>query len=59
MNAYYDSSRASQEDPLETIKARTTSEMMIQSTFQGWDFDECWFIEEGQDYPILRWQMDS
>lgn len=59
VNAYFDSCRASQESPGDVIKPRTTSQMMMKSTFKGWDFDECWFIKEGQDYPILRWQMDS
>lgn len=33
---------------------KTTSEMMQQSTFSGWDFANVWKIDEGNDYPRLR-----
>jgi hypothetical protein len=33
---------------------KTTAEMMMQSTFIDWDFDEIWCIDEGNDYPKLR-----
>jgi len=35
---------------------RTTEEMMKQATYEarGWDFDNIWCIDEGNDYPKLR-----
>lgn len=33
---------------------RTTSEMMAQETFVGWDFTDVWAIVEGASYPFLR-----
>ena len=38
----------------------TTAEMQTRSTFTeaGWDFDEVWGIDEGEDYPYLRWELD-
>ncbi len=35
---------------------KTTAEMMKQATFEGWDFDNIWTIDEGSSYPSLRWQ---
>ncbi|MEY9975311.1 hypothetical protein [Lysinibacillus sp. RC79] len=35
-------------------KARTTTEMQTQSTFNGWDFDTVWTIDEGRDYPRFK-----
>ena len=46
---------------------KTTSEMQTQSTFtdSGWDFidetingdEDIWWIDEGVDYPRLRWEL--
>lgn len=36
--------------------AKTTSEMQVLSTFEGWDFDEIWAIDDGNDYPYLQWE---
>ncbi|WP_211310102.1 beta strand repeat-containing protein, partial [Aquicella lusitana] len=33
---------------------RTTSQMMAQATFSGWDFTDVWGVIEGQSYPYLR-----
>jgi len=38
------------------VNGRTTGEMMTQSTFVGWDFDNVWRINEGDSYPYLAWQ---
>ncbi|HEQ78806.1 MAG TPA: hypothetical protein ENN76_00910 [Euryarchaeota archaeon] len=35
---------------------KTTSEMMTQSTFGGWDFTNIWHIKEGVTYPRFSWQ---
>lgn len=34
--------------------ALTTKQMKQQASFQGWDFDNIWTIQEGVDYPKLR-----
>lgn len=34
--------------------ALTTKQMKQQASFQGWDFDKTWTIQEGVDYPKLR-----
>lgn len=60
-NCYYDSEKTGITGPPEGIvttspvaKALTTKEMKQQASFQGWDFDKIWTIEEGVDYPKLR-----
>ncbi|MCA9429809.1 MAG: hypothetical protein KC940_04790 [Candidatus Omnitrophica bacterium] len=35
---------------------RTTVEMYSKSTYEGWDFDSVWWIDEGNDYPRLHWE---
>ena len=50
-NSYYDSQKtniSNQEGAL------STKEMKQQVSFQGWDFDKIWTIQEGVDYPKLR-----
>jgi len=36
---------------------KTTSEMKQQATFSGWDFTNIWTIDEGNDYPRLKWEF--
>jgi hypothetical protein len=36
------------------VEGKTTTEMMTQSTFVDWDFDEVWCMVEGKTYPHLR-----
>lgn len=48
-NCYYDSSLLASETSQAT--GRTTAQMNQQATFAGWDFDEVWKIDEGNDYP--------
>ena len=33
---------------------KSLSDMMKKSTYEGWDFDKVWRIDEGNDYPRLR-----
>lgn len=33
---------------------KTTVEMKQKSTFDGWDFSDTWFIDEGISYPYLQ-----
>lgn len=50
-NSYYDSEKTKiswKEGAL------TTKQMKQQASFQGWDFDKIWTIQEGVDYPNLR-----
>lgn len=50
-NSYYDSEKTNiswKEGAL------TTKQMKQQASFQGWDFDKIWTIQEGVDYPKLR-----
>jgi len=37
---------------------KTTSEMMMQFTYDGWDFENVWCIVEGQTYPQLQYFTD-
>ncbi|MDH4202314.1 MAG: hypothetical protein OEV87_05430 [Phycisphaerae bacterium] len=39
------------------VTGKTTTEMMTQSTFTGWDFMNDWMmLRESEDYPRLAWQ---
>lgn len=50
-NSYYDSEKTKiSGEP----GALTTKQMKQQASFQGWDFDNIWTIQEGVDYPKLR-----
>jgi hypothetical protein len=35
-------------------KAKTTAEMMMQSTYYGYDFETIWEIQEGVSYPYFK-----
>lgn len=50
-NSYYDSEKTKISGK---PGALTTKEMKQQASFQGWDFDKIWTIQEGVDYPKLR-----
>jgi hypothetical protein len=54
--------------PSNSADKKTTSEMKTKSTFDsaGWDIDDLgssgssiWIIDEGNDYPRLRWETAS
>ena len=34
-------------------EGRTTTQMKQKTTYIGWDFDNIWAIDEGEDYPYL------
>ncbi|SHN51000.1 hypothetical protein [Fervidobacterium gondwanense] len=36
---------------------KTTAEMKQQTTFVDWDFTNIWKIDEGNDYPRLKWEF--
>lgn len=50
-NSYYDSEKTKISGK---PGALTTKQMKQQASFQGWDFDKIWTIQEGVDYPKLR-----
>lgn len=50
-NSYYDSEKTKISGK---EGALTTNQMKQQASFQGWDFDKIWTIQEGVDYPKLR-----
>lgn len=50
-NSYYDSEKTKISGK---TGALTTKQMKQQTSFQGWDFDNIWTIQEGVDYPKLR-----
>lgn len=50
-NSYYDSEKTKISGK---PGALTTKQMKQQASFQGWDFDNIWTIQEGVDYPKLR-----
>jgi len=37
---------------------KSTAEMMMQSTFVDWDFNDVWCMAEGQTYPQLQYFVD-
>lgn len=45
--------------PFTVTQARTTSEMKQKSTFVGWDFENVWYLDEGNDFPRLKYEPDS
>lgn len=36
------------------LTALTSEQMKSQTSFQGWDFENIWAIDEGQSFPYLR-----
>jgi len=51
ISCYYDMDLVGFDDGMGM--GRTTAEMMTQSTFVGWDFDNTWTMIESQTYPTL------
>jgi hypothetical protein len=39
-------------------EGKTTAEMMMQSTFVDWDFDNVWCMGEHETYPQLQYFVD-
>lgn len=38
--------------------ARTTEQMYQKSNYEGWDFENVWMIDEGNDYPRLQFESN-
>ena len=36
---------------------KTFEEMKHQATYEGWDFDNVWYIDEGESLPTLQWEV--
>ena len=53
---YYDSTTSGHSDEGKGTP-KTTEDLMKQETFEGWDFENTWYIAEGSSYPVLRWQL--
>ncbi len=56
---YWDKENTSQEksdydENIVSVFGKTTAEMKQQSTYESWDFDTVWIINDGIDYPKLR-----
>ncbi len=52
-SSYYDLETTGQSDTGKGI-GKPTADMKKQSTFEGWDFNTIWQIDEENDYPRLR-----
>ena len=52
-NCYWDKENGASSSSCGGI-GKTTAEMSQQSTFDGWDFDKIWDIEEGESCPYFR-----
>ena len=52
IDCYFNSENSGITTPSE--QARTTSQLMTQSTFTNWDFTSIWAIQEGSSYPFLK-----
>ena len=57
ISCYWDT-QTSEIDSSDGGTGKTTSEMMMQSTFENWDFDDVWCIVEGKTYPQLQYFVD-
>ncbi len=54
-HSYYDSETTLQTDEDKGMPT-STEDMMLAATFQDWNFEEVWAIEEGESYPFLQWE---
>lgn len=53
-NCYYDSELTPKSSIYEGVTGCTTEQMKNQSTYEGWDFDNVWYMDESTGYPKLR-----
>ena len=52
-NCYYDTNTSGQDDEHTGIPKRTV-EMSKKPTFEDWDFNDIWSIDEGSSYPYFQ-----
>lgn len=57
-NSYWNTETSGQQTSVEG-EGKTTVEMMAMETFNNWDFDNIWQIEEDTTYPYLQWQAEA
>jgi hypothetical protein len=57
ISSYWDT-QTSEIDTSDGGEGKTTAEMMMQSTFVDWDFDNVWCMVEGKTYPQLQHFVD-
>jgi len=53
--SYWDTEVSKQENS-DGAQPCTTKEMKCSITYKDWDFNEIWYIKQGTEYPVLRWQ---
>lgn len=51
---YFNNDIANSGTNLNSAVGKTASELQQEATFTGWDFDNIWQIDEGNDFPRLR-----
>lgn len=56
VSSYYDKNNTGQEDDDGRGQPKTTDEMMQEDTFEGWNFNSIWSIDEGTSYPFFQWE---
>ena len=52
---YYCSEQGS--DPSPGTIGKTYAELLKKETYEGWDFENTWYIEEDVSLPTLSWEM--
>ncbi len=57
-NSYWNTETSNQQTSVEG-EGKTTLEMMTMETFNNWDFENIWQIEEDTTYPYLQWQAEA
>lgn len=57
-SCYWDS-EINEIDSSEMGIAKLTSQLQSNETFEGWDFETTWQIEEGESFPYLQWQVEA
>ena len=53
--AYYCSEQGT--DPNPGTIGKTYAELLKKETYEGWDFENTWYIEEDVSLPTLSWEM--
>ncbi|MCF8009139.1 MAG: hypothetical protein K9K32_05185 [Halanaerobiales bacterium] len=59
-NSYWDTEAGNREiSHSEGGQGKTTSQMVQEETFHGWDFSDVWTINQGETYPYFQGQEDN
>lgn len=54
--SFYDMNTSGLSNDIGRGTPKSTTEMMQESTYVGWDFDMVWSINQGTSYPYLQWE---